>query len=239
MFRPYLVIFRQLFTFRNCRTALAHKSIYFHAAAFVVHTKTCLFENETLRSALFSFCSVHVCAPFVCMFPLVWRMPLVWPWLPYILVRVSKNQCNISAYFLSDPRYYVMWTKQMRSRTPRLVSTAQALDSLNSRNWRTTPSPLVCPTIPLRWWGETQSTWFVGHCLAYFTSPGTQMMSVKQSVEWELTGETEVVGENLPQCHFVRHLSHMTCLGLELGLLPWEAADSPPELRYGLRAFVR
>jgi hypothetical protein len=28
------------------------------------------------------------------------------------------------------------------------------------------------------------------------------MMSVEQSVELELPGETEVIGENLPQCHF-------------------------------------
>jgi hypothetical protein len=34
-------------------------------------------------------------------------------------------------------------------------------------------------------------------------------MSVKQSVEWELAGETEVLGENLLQRHFVHHKSHM------------------------------
>jgi hypothetical protein len=27
------------------------------------------------------------------------------------------------------------------------------------------------------------------------------MMNVEQSVEWELVGETEVLRENLPQCH--------------------------------------
>jgi hypothetical protein len=36
------------------------------------------------------------------------------------------------------------------------------------------------------------------------------MMIVEQSVECELIGETEVLGENLPQCHFVHHKSHMT-----------------------------
>jgi hypothetical protein len=36
------------------------------------------------------------------------------------------------------------------------------------------------------------------------------MMIVEQSVESELVGETEVLGENLPQCHFVHHKPHMT-----------------------------
>jgi hypothetical protein len=38
-------------------------------------------------------------------------------------------------------------------------------------------------------------------------------MSVEQSVEWELVGETELLGENLPQFHFVHHKSHMTWPG--------------------------
>jgi hypothetical protein len=36
------------------------------------------------------------------------------------------------------------------------------------------------------------------------------MMNVEHSVECELAGETEVLGKNLPQCHFVDHKSHMT-----------------------------
>jgi hypothetical protein len=35
-------------------------------------------------------------------------------------------------------------------------------------------------------------------------------MVVEQWVEWRLAGETEVLGENLPQRHFVHHKSHMT-----------------------------
>jgi hypothetical protein len=41
------------------------------------------------------------------------------------------------------------------------------------------------------------------------------MASVEQSVEWELAGVTEVLGENLPQYHFIHHKSHMTWPGLE------------------------
>jgi hypothetical protein len=36
------------------------------------------------------------------------------------------------------------------------------------------------------------------------------MMTVEQSVECELAGATEVLGENLPLCHFGHHKSHMT-----------------------------
>jgi hypothetical protein len=36
------------------------------------------------------------------------------------------------------------------------------------------------------------------------------IMDVEQSVERELPGETEVLGENVAQCYFVHHKSHMT-----------------------------
>jgi hypothetical protein len=54
------------------------------------------------------------------------------------------------------------------------------------------------------------------------------MMSVEQSVAWELAGETEVLGESLPQRHFVHHKSHMTLAGIEPGPPRWEARDYPP-----------
>jgi hypothetical protein len=38
---------------------------------------------------------------------------------------------------------------------------------------------------------------------------------VEQSVEWRLEGETEVLGENLTQRHFVHHKSHLTRPGIE------------------------
>jgi hypothetical protein len=51
------------------------------------------------------------------------------------------------------------------------------------------------------------------------------MVIVEKLVEWRLGGETEVLGENLPQPHFVRHKSHMRRPGFEPGPPQWEAGD--------------
>jgi hypothetical protein len=50
------------------------------------------------------------------------------------------------------------------------------------------------------------------------------IVNVEQLVEWRLAGETEVVGENLLQCHFVHHEYHITLPCLEPGPR-WEASD--------------
>jgi hypothetical protein len=49
------------------------------------------------------------------------------------------------------------------------------------------------------------------------------IMIMKNLVEW-LAGESEVLGENLPQCRFVHHKPHMLS-GSEPGPARWEASD--------------
>jgi hypothetical protein len=50
-------------------------------------------------------------------------------------------------------------------------------------------------------------------------------MIVGQLVERKLAGETEVLGGNPPQRHFVHQKFHMTRPGLEPGPPRWEASD--------------
>jgi hypothetical protein len=50
-------------------------------------------------------------------------------------------------------------------------------------------------------------------------------MIMEQLVEWRLAGKTEVLGENLPQCHFDHHKSHMTWRWIEPGPPRCEASD--------------
>jgi hypothetical protein len=40
--------------------------------------------------------------------------------------------------------------------------------------------------------------------------PRVIVMTMENLVEWRLAGETEVLGENLPQHHFVNHKSHLS-----------------------------
>jgi hypothetical protein len=41
------------------------------------------------------------------------------------------------------------------------------------------------------------------------------LIKLDQMVEWELVEETEAITENLPQCQFVHHKSHITWPGNE------------------------
>jgi hypothetical protein len=47
---------------------------------------------------------------------------------------------------------------------------------------------------------------------------------VEQLLGWRLAGETEVVGENLPQRHFLYLKPHMNRPGLEPGPTLWEVS---------------
>jgi hypothetical protein len=53
-----------------------------------------------------------------------------------------------------------------------------------------------------------------------------------KTVECDLAGETELVGQNLALCHFLHHKTDMTQLEPEPPR--WEARDYAPELWHGL-----
>jgi hypothetical protein len=59
------------------------------------------------------------------------------------------------------------------------------------------------------------------------------IMMMENLVKWRLAGETEVLGENPPQRHFVHHKSHLTIPRIEPGPPRWEASDWPLELWRG------
>jgi hypothetical protein len=59
------------------------------------------------------------------------------------------------------------------------------------------------------------------------------IMMMEQLVEWSAR-ETEVLGENLPQCRFVHHKSHMLP-GCKPGPPWWEDSIYPLELQHGLK----
>jgi hypothetical protein len=65
--------------------------------------------------------------------------------------------------------------------------------------------------------GETKTTWYVGHPLAYCISAGWWvMMGVEQSMVW-LARETKMFWESLPQCHILHQCPTCRYLGSKPG----------------------
>jgi hypothetical protein len=63
-------------------------------------------------------------------------------------------------------------------------------------------------------------------------------MNMEQLVGWEPTGETEVLGENLPHSHSVHCRSHITWPGIKPRPPWWEDGDWLPELWHDPQVFI-
>jgi hypothetical protein len=61
------------------------------------------------------------------------------------------------------------------------------------------------------------------------------LIHMEQLEEWELAGETEVLGGNLLQCHIVDHKPRMTWPEIEAGSLRLKTDKYPSELWHGLK----
>ena len=79
------------------------------------------------------------------------------------------------------------------------------------------------------WWnGADRGNWNTGRVILYSVG-GRWMNGYGVLVEWYWQGRTELLGEKLVTCHFVRNKSHMNWPGIETEPPRWEAGDWPPD----------